>query len=1135
MGTSPVQTQILEKSSLSFSTPLFLLNSLSLSLSPLQKAATWSPSFSLSLSLFNLRIYLREILGTATRSQPRSGRSWSFSGMDYSQRRKPYFLGKFLVACVLIVFCIITLKQSSNHHSSSTSVFSRHESGVTHVLVTGGAGYIGSHAALRLLKESYRVTIVDNLSRGNMGAVKVLQEQFPEPGRLQFIFADLGDSKAVNQIFSENAFDAVMHFAAVAYVGESTLEPLRYYHNITANTLVVLEAMAANDVKTLIYSSTCATYGEPKKMPITEATPQHPINPYGKAKKMAEDIILDFSKKSDMAVMILRYFNVIGSDPDGRLGEAPRPELREHGRISGACFDAASGIISGLKVKGRDYQTADGTCVRDYIDVTDLVDAHVKALAKAQPKKVGIYNVGTGKGRSVNEFVEACKKATGVNIKVEYLARRPGDYAEVYSDPSKINRELNWTAQYTDLEKSLQIAWTWQKEHRNDWIVDLVLQGHLYEQYGLGLGAALMFLSASFEALLTVLPDVLKCALLLYSDYLDWIYPQSDCTKALLQLKFICCFSNIYGLILAFMGGVDVDEPPSKRVKVSSVELGGLSNTSSPLEPACPLGGIMARHLPSQGNEDMVGSKGVIKKVEFVRIITKALYSLGYERSGAILEEESGIHMHSAAVHLFRKQVLDGNWDASVATLQKIGLLDDNILKSASFLIFERKFLELVEKDRVMDAINTLRYEITPLSINKKRVHELSSYIISPSQRGLLGFGDLTSKATNSRLELLEELQNLFPPTVMIPERRLEHLVEQALNVQRDACYLHNAFDSSLSLYIDHQCGKDQIPSQTAQVLQAHDNEVWFVQFSNNGRFLASSSYDKTAIVWEVHEDGEVLLKHKLIGHDRPVVMVAWSPDDKQLLTCGLEENVRRWDVNTGNCLRIYGKSGLGLLSCGWFPDGEHFFTGVTDKTICMWDLDGKELECWKGQRTTKTSDMAVTKDGKRIIILCRETAILLLDKEAKLEQLIEEDQIITSFSLSKDDKYLLVNLINQEIHLWSILDDPELIIKYKGHKRSRFLVSSCFGGFEQAFIASGSEDSQVYIWHRNTGDLIWALPGHSGAVNCVSWNPTNLHMLASASDDHTIRIWGLNRVNLKRKEAYSNGRSHHGNGNSKW
>ncbi|KAG0497564.1 hypothetical protein HPP92_002255 [Vanilla planifolia] len=387
-------------------------------------------------------------------------------GMDFScLRKKQHVLGKILIATFFAAVCVFMLKLSPRF--SSRSVFAKHESGVTHVLVTGGAGYIGSHAVLRLLKDSYRVTIVDNLSRGNIGAVKILQKLFPQPGRLHFVCADLGDARAIDQIFTQNAFDAVMHFAAVAYVGESTLEPLRYYHNITANTLVVLEAMAKHRVKTLIYSSTCATYGEPETMPITEKTPQFPINPYGKAKKMAEDMILDFSRTTNMAVMILRYFNVIGSDPEGRLGEAPRPELREHGRISGACFDAARGIIPGLKVKGTDYPTPDGTCIRDYIDVTDLVDAHVKALDKARPKNVGIYNVGTGKGRSVKEFVEACKKATGVNIKVEHLARRPGDYAEVYSDPSKIHHELNWTAKYTDLEKSLRVAWRWQKTHRN--------------------------------------------------------------------------------------------------------------------------------------------------------------------------------------------------------------------------------------------------------------------------------------------------------------------------------------------------------------------------------------------------------------------------------------------------------------------------------------------------------------------------------------------------------------------------------------------------------------------------------------------------------------------------------------------
>lgn len=207
------------------------------------------------------------------RNQRRNSRPLSVGDMDYLEpKTKNNLLGKLLLLASLVILAIIVISRSSSF--TSPSVFSQREEGVTHVLVTGGAGYIGSHAALRLLKDSYRVTIVDNLSRGNLGAVKVLQGLFPQTGRLQFIYADLGDPAAVEKIFSENAFDAVMHFAAVAYVGESTLYPLKYYHNITSNTLGVLEAMARHKVKKLIYSSTCATYGEPEKMPITEDTPQ---------------------------------------------------------------------------------------------------------------------------------------------------------------------------------------------------------------------------------------------------------------------------------------------------------------------------------------------------------------------------------------------------------------------------------------------------------------------------------------------------------------------------------------------------------------------------------------------------------------------------------------------------------------------------------------------------------------------------------------------------------------------------------------------------------------------------------------------------------------------------------------------
>ncbi|XP_059658364.1 WD repeat-containing protein 26 homolog [Cornus florida] len=574
------------------------------------------------------------------------------------------------------------------------------------------------------------------------------------------------------------------------------------------------------------------------------------------------------------------------------------------------------------------------------------------------------------------------------------------------------------------------------------------------------------------------------------------------------------------------MGGVEDDEPPpSKRVKVSSGELRGLSDSTSLREPATrSLSDLMARLLPSQGDEEMVGSKGVIKKVEFVRIIAEALYSLGYKKTGAHLEEESGITLHSSVVNLFMQQILDGNWDESVASLHKIGLTDETIIKSATFVILEQKFFELLDGEKVTDALKTLRTEIAPLCINNNRVRELSSCIVSPAQRGLVGFPSVDNGGSKSRPKLLEELQKLLPPTIMIPEKRLEHLVEQALNLQLDACMFHNSLDREMSLYTDHRCGRDQIPSQTLQLLQEHSDEVWFLRFSHNGKYLASSSRDQSAIIWEVNVNGKVSLKHRLSGHQKPISYVSWSPDDHQLLTCGVEESVRRWDVLSGECLHVYEKVGLGLLSCAWSVDGKWVISGVTDKSICLWELDGKELECWKGQRTARISDLEVTSDGKRIITVCREAAILLLDREANSEKFIEEDQAITSFSLSRDNKFLLVSLLNQEIHLWNIEHDVKLVAKYKGHKRSRFIVRSCFGGLDQAFIASGSEDSQVCIWQRSSGELIEALRGHSGAVNCVSWNPANPHMLASASDDRTIRIWGLGCFKMTAKGTHSNG-----------
>ncbi|XP_021713806.1 uncharacterized WD repeat-containing protein C343.04c-like [Chenopodium quinoa] len=579
------------------------------------------------------------------------------------------------------------------------------------------------------------------------------------------------------------------------------------------------------------------------------------------------------------------------------------------------------------------------------------------------------------------------------------------------------------------------------------------------------------------------------------------------------------------------MGGVEDGQPPSKRLRLSCAGSSSLSSSLRAEETVATgsLRDLMARPIQCQGEEEVIGSRGVIKRLEFVRLIAGALYALGYERTGACLEEESGIPLHSAAVNLLMQHVLDGRWDESASILQSIGLEDETIIKSAKFLILEQKFFELLDDGKTMDALKTLRTEISPLHIKTSRLHELSSCILylPQSENGCARKDSLKGK---SRSEVLTELQKLLPPTIMVPSRRLEYLVEQALNLQRGTCIYHNSSDREMSLYADHHCGRDNIPSRTLQILEGHQDEVWCLQFSHKGKYLASASKDRSAIIWEVGVNGEVALKHRLCGHQRPVSQVSWSPDDQQLLTCGAEETVRRWDVLSGECLQVYEKAGIPVVSCAWFPDGESVFAGFSDKSIGMWDLNGKELECWKGHRTVKISDLEITHDGKQIISICREAAILLLDRETQFERLIEEDQVITSFSLSNDGKFILVNLLDQEIHLWTIDGDIRLVAKYKGHKRSRFVVRSCFGGLEQSFIASGSEDSQVFIWHRSSGQLVDILPGHSGVVNCVSWNPVDHHMLATASDDRTIRIWGLNGANMRRSVCQSNG-THQCNG----
>jgi UDP-glucose-4-epimerase GalE len=323
------------------------------------------------------------------------------------------------------------------------------------ILVTGGAGYIGSHAVQKLLIAGHNVAVLDNLCNGHRQAV---------PDNVPFYQVDLKETERIEEILRTHQCEAVMHFAALASVGESVEKPLLYYRNNTAGAVSLLEAMERCGVKRFVFSSTAATYGEPEATPIYETAKQSPINPYGRSKWFVEQILRDIAAAdSQFGFIAFRYFNVAGAAADGSIGEDHQPETH---LIPNVLF-AALGKLEHITVFGTDYPTPDGTCIRDYVHVEDLAAAHVLGIEKLRSGDKRFYNLSIGRGYSVKEIIDASKKASGKDIPAEYGSRRAGDPAVLYADAAKAGTELGWKPQFTDVERVIASAWHWHKAHPN--------------------------------------------------------------------------------------------------------------------------------------------------------------------------------------------------------------------------------------------------------------------------------------------------------------------------------------------------------------------------------------------------------------------------------------------------------------------------------------------------------------------------------------------------------------------------------------------------------------------------------------------------------------------------------------------
>lgn len=324
------------------------------------------------------------------------------------------------------------------------------------VLVVGGAGYIGSHAVRALQDAGHEPWVLDNLYQGHPQAVP--------SGRL--IKGDLLETADLQRALDQSQAEGVMHFAAMALVGESVTEPAKYYRNNVVGTLNLLDAMRAAGVWRFVFSSTCATYGEPERVPMDESTPQLPINPYGHTKLAVEHALQAYAAAYGLGYAALRYFNAAGAHHSGEIGEDHTPESH----LIPLVLQVALGQREQITIYGDDYPTPDGTCIRDYIHVEDLCDAHVKALERLEPGTALQLNLGTGSGFSVQEVIEACRQITGHAIPAVVGPRRPGDPPELVADSSRAQRELAWTPKFRDIHSIVESAWAWHHAHPHGYV-----------------------------------------------------------------------------------------------------------------------------------------------------------------------------------------------------------------------------------------------------------------------------------------------------------------------------------------------------------------------------------------------------------------------------------------------------------------------------------------------------------------------------------------------------------------------------------------------------------------------------------------------------------------------------------------
>ncbi|KAK2748535.1 hypothetical protein FQN57_000669 [Myotisia sp. PD_48] len=610
------------------------------------------------------------------------------------------------------------------------------------------------------------------------------------------------------------------------------------------------------------------------------------------------------------------------------------------------------------------------------------------------------------------------------------------------------------------------------------------------------------------------------------------------------------------------------DEPPSpkrRRVTDFTMRPDGVSNTNgfSPISNGTANSAIrkpaVSASIPSPSESALINGNGKDSsnplsstyfghsREEVTRILIQSLHELGYSQAAETLTNESRYELESPGVTQLRNAVLEGHWTEAENILlsaseyegpdfvssnpsygqQGLVLARDANVNEMLFCLRQQKFLELLDQHDLPAALMVLRHELTPLNHDTAQLHALSSLLMCPPQYSRTP-ANWDQSVRESRRRLLAELTKSISPSVLIPDHRLATLLDHVKQTQINQCIYHNTVDSP-SLYSDHVCDRSQFPLRTTYELNQHTDEVWYLEFSHDGSKLATASKDGTVVIYNTTSFDVI---HRLTDHTQPVAYATWSPDDTMLISCAQDFKAILWDVEAGHSLLTINHHSQPVSCAAWAPDGQSFVTGSLDikSQLCHWNTKGDALYSWNEQYRVR--DCAVSPDGRRLIAISTNKKIYVYNFITHVEEysiLLKPEP--TCIKISKDSRYMLVNMSSGDIKLLDI-ETRQLARQFRGQKQGNFIIRSSFGGAAENFIVSGSEDSKIYIWHKENSMLVEALDGHtSGCVNAVAWNPKDPGMFASAGDDRKVRIWmkdpsfaGDGRSRRSLKSTSSNG-----------